>query len=306
MYKMRWMEANRTQAGMMKHDDLETLSLFRARAGATRVTSDDLDRAMQSVLDRDDGATRLRLREARGRRQRFKTPLRIAAATTSVAAAATLVFVLAPDSGSHRTSPTVIADGLSAWSPKTASDIVSYTDEVAVVTAVDATEVPDQLVPTDPDDVRLINRQVVLRVDKLLWQRKNAPSTDENIAILTTGWVVDAEHGKRLFQLAGQPYIEIGSTYLMPLIRDGNTWIRLIPQATFKLSAGRVALATHQDGTLAKGFAGRSMTQVAQILASAKADPQAVARYNLGPTERLCAVRKANGGSASDLGDLCK
>lgn len=90
----------------------------------------------------------------------------------------TTVAVLSPRPPDTVTNP-LPANTDAPFPSDTTSDVVSYADHVALVTAIsEADAPPESTVPgTFPPGETAVYRQVTFRVDSTLWSRANAPTT---------------------------------------------------------------------------------------------------------------------------------
>lgn len=180
----------------------------------------------------------------------------------------------------------------------TASDVVSYADHVALVTAVSEAEEPQTAVPTPAgSSLPAIPRRVTFRVDRLLWSRPNAPAASATVTAKWCGWVIAA--GKRTpCATTGMPWVFVGGQYVMPIALDRGAFVPIQPLAVFRFNDGAVTLE-EQDTPLARQLANASLDGVAGVFANAVADPVSVRYGGLSPRARLAAVMAARSSASS-------
>jgi hypothetical protein len=172
---------------------------------------------------------------------------------------------------------------------ETASDIVSYADHVALVTAVAEAEEPQPPIPTPTGSaLPTIPRRVTFRIDRALWSRPDAPVAPVTVTAKWCGWVVQG--GRRTpCAVTGTPWVFVGGQYVMPIAYDGTTFSPIQPFAVFRFNR-TVALEGGQDTPLARLLAKQSLGNVASVFARAVPDPLAVQYRQLLPRARLAAV----------------
>lgn len=184
----------------------------------------------------------------------------------------------------------VYGDALEQFPSETAADVVSWADQVSVVTAVAASEIPEEAPPEqEAAGEGLVNRDVSFRVDQTIWHRDGAPSLSGTFNAVEFGWVL-RESKRTRFTGLGTPWIEVGAKYLMPLAYDRDNWSPILPSAVFPYQDGRVRTVEHQDSALAKQLSGEALDQSGAIFASAQPDSAAAKHFDLQPTARQNAV----------------
>lgn len=174
----------------------------------------------------------------------------------------------------------------------TASDVVSYADHVALVTAVAEAEEPQTAVPMPTgSNLPAIPRRVTFRIDRLLWSRPDAPAAPATVTAKWCGWVIAA--GKRRpCATTGTPWVFVGGQYVMLIALDRGAFAPIQPFAVFRSNDGAVTLE-EQDTPLARQLANTSLDRVAGVFANAVADPVSVRYGHLSPRARLAAVMAA-------------
>lgn len=172
----------------------------------------------------------------------------------------------------------------------TASDVVSYADYVAIVTAVSeavvASAPPDRAAQGES-----IARRITFRVDRMLWSRRDASAPPKTLVALWWGWLV--RDGKRMpFAVHGTPWVVVGAQYVMPIALDRDSFTPIQPFAVFRLHRG-VVMLEKQDTPLARQLANASFSTVGAAYANAVPHPVALRYRHLPPRVRLAAVLAA-------------
>lgn len=185
--------------------------------------------------------------------------------------------------------PPVPPDTDAPFPSETASDIVSYADHVALVTAVSEAEEPTTTIPTPTaSSLPAIPRRVTFRIDRTVWSRPGAPVAPATFTARWCGWVVIG--GRRTpCAMTGTPWVFVGGQYVMPIAYDGTEFSPIQPFAVFRFDRA-VALEGEQNTSLARVLANRSLADVASVFAGAEPDPLAVEYRHLLPRARLAAV----------------
>jgi hypothetical protein len=213
----------------------------------------------------------------------------VAAVVLAVVAAAMSIAFVAP-SLPKSTSPTAttrpIPDAHAQFPYETASDVVSYADHVAIVTAVSQreerpSEQPEVGAPSDT-----ISRLVTFRVDDVLWSRAGAPTAPTKFTALWWGWLAK---GHRQFVVDGTPWVFIGGHYVVPIAYDGKEFSLIQPYAVFRFERGAVTLE-EQHTALARSLDGASPSTAAKVFETAVPDPLAARYADLLPRDRLNSV----------------
>jgi len=188
-----------------------------------------------------------------------------------------------------------------AFPSDTASDVVSYADHVALVTAVAEAEEPQTAAPTPTgSSLPAIPRRVTFRIDQLLWSRPDGPGAP--VTARWCGWVITA--GKRTpCATTGTPWVFVGGQYVMPIAMDRGALAPIQPFAVFRFNDGAVTLE-EQHTPLARQLTNASLDGVAGVFANAVPDPVAVRYGHLRPRARLAAVMAARLSEPSPDSDL--
>lgn len=212
----------------------------------------------------------------------------VVAAVVVAAAAAGGVAVVARQPRRHAPLKS-FADATVPFPSETASDVVSYSDHVALVTAVSEVEVSRTASPAAvPSGERTIGRRVTFRVDATLWSRADAPAAPAEFNALWSGWLLTDDQ-RMPFAVQGMPWVFVGGQYVMPIAYDGEVFSPIQRFAVFRFVDSAVALEI-QDTELARQLARASRGQISTVFANAVPDPLAVRYRDLFPRARLAAV----------------
>jgi len=172
-------------------------------------------------------------------------------------------------------------------------DWVSYPSQISVVTVVDETEQPPSpLVTTSPSDNVLVNRMLTLRIDRTLWSAPGTATQIDPIRIEAWGWMV--KDGKRVkFGAGNGPRLEVGQTYLIPLVPFGDGWAPLSFSTVTPVVDGVASVGPEEFNPATRQIDGATMDELSTLFASTKPDPAAAAHMDLPPEKRAAAVTGA-------------
>jgi hypothetical protein len=218
----------------------------------------------------------------------------VVAASVGAAALATAVSTLVVSHQPVNAGPasSIVRGGgaLLEFPQDTASDVVSYADQVSLVTAISETRVPD--VPAEGDG-RLDTRNVTFRIERTLWHREGAPSLEGTFVSSHGGWVFTSVNdgpkveGKFLPEL-GVLWVEVGSKYFMPIAFNHDEWGATMPLAEFPFDSDLgVSPEKTQTTPLAIELSGATLDEAAAVFAGAAPDPLAAQHFDLQPSARV-------------------
>jgi hypothetical protein len=246
---------------------------------------------VESMSDIDDAPSRPDPVEATNgddNRHGYRLLVVVAVVLAVIAAAVSIAFVVRPSP--KPTPPTATArpipDAHAQFPYETASDVVSYADHVAIVTAISQREAPRNEQPEVGAPSDSISRLVTFRVDDVLWSRAGAPAAPKKFTALWWGWLAK---GHQQFVMDGTPWVFIGGHYVVPIAYDGKEFSLIQPYAVFRFDRGAVTLE-EQHTALARSLDGASRNAVANVFKTAAPDPLAERYANLRPRDRLNAV----------------
>lgn len=214
-----------------------------------------------------------------------------------LAAVGALAVALRQDGPSAQLTPRATespppADTDAPFPSDTASDVVSYSDHVALVTAIAEADAPATAAPTtSPGTERAVMRDITFRVDDVLWSRSDAPAAPATFSARWWGWLL--RDGKRTpFIVSGAPVVFTGAQYVVPIAYDGSTFTLIQPFAVFRFNKGAVVLE-EQDTPLAHALGGASRSALTDVFVTATPDALAVRYGDLLPHARLASVIRA-------------
>lgn len=166
---------------------------------------------------------------------------------------------------------------------------MSYSDHVALVTAIAEADVPATAAPTtSPAAEHTVMRNITFRVDGVLWSRPNAPTVPATFTAPWWGWLV-RDRKRTPFIVSGAPAVFIGAQYVMPLAYDGTGFAAIQPFAVFRFDDG-VVTPEEQETPLADALTHATRTEIVDAFAHAVPDPLATRFRQLLPRARLAAV----------------
>jgi hypothetical protein len=185
------------------------------------------------------------------------------------------------------------------------SDWVAFANQVALVTVVDETVLPEP--PEAKETGQLLPRVVTLRVDKSLWEPEDPDivriGVGEEVAVDVFGWVY-VEEGRLPTVAASAVRVEVGGQYLMPLVKfdrkrivDGVTytegWAPLTAPSVVPAKGSAIAQDDADrhgaDAPLVVQLRDRDPEDVAEDLAALPPDPRGDEVRHLAGAERaLC------------------
>lgn len=186
----------------------------------------------------------------------------------------------------------VAASGEARWPQSGVSDWVSYGDAAVIGTVTsERRRGPSQ------EEVEvgegLIGRDVVVRVDHVVWQHPSALQPPETFTYGTVGWSFKAGADELPMSLAGREREEIGRTYLLVLTRASDEgWVP--STAPLEFDGDRVLPPPGEDdsGPL-NDVIGADSAGLRELFGSAQPDPIAEANRHLDPDARYEAVVSA-------------
>lgn len=233
-------------------------------------------------------------RPASASRGRRRSPRFVAVTLLALLALVGVVVVIAlrPDRPSILLAPEATepppTETDAPFPSETASDVVSYSDHVAVVTAVTEADAPSTTSATTTEGESILMRDVTFRVDDVLWSRPGAPTPPGMFSARWWGWIL--RDGKRKpFIVNGAPVVFLGAQYVMPIAYDGTEFSAIQPFAVFRFNDGTITLE-EQGSPLARELGHGSRAKIANVFANAAPDPLALRYERMLPRARLAAV----------------
>ncbi|MGH3691784.1 MAG: hypothetical protein ACRDWD_06935 [Acidimicrobiia bacterium] len=291
----------------------EIESRLRAASPAPRPPDREVEeRALAAALAELPGRPNIRAASASGQR-RFLDPVSrrrtqlvgVGVAVAAVAVGAVLWATVWPGSSpsSDQSASSVVIGGQSdlteLFPSDTLTDLVSYADQVSIVSVQD-----EEALPADPADVErgegYVGRDATLELQDTIWHREGAPSKGESLRITTEGWVL--QDGRRLrFANWGAPRLEVGRQYVLPLVRvrsEGVGWTVLSTYAVLPFDGQRITTEGVLEGgpsPILEEVAGMTPGELAELLARTPPDPLAAKYAHLDPEKRVEKVFREKG-----------
>jgi hypothetical protein len=172
---------------------------------------------------------------------------------------------------------------------RTLQDLVTYADQVAVVTLTD-----DAVVGHDaPDDELEAGsfREVTIRIDDVVWEAPaRRPVPDEVTFVPDGGWV-DGDPDEGPTAGCDQPVLVEGGRYLVGLVEySADEWGPMGGPFTLEVDAEGTVHGVVDDGPLAP-YEGESAAAVGAALEEVEPDPRVAGFEDLPGGERFPAAR---------------
>ncbi|CAG7644990.1 hypothetical protein [Actinacidiphila bryophytorum] len=234
----------------------------------------------------------------------------VAAGTCAALTAGTLA-VAATGSSKPPAPKVVVADGDDLLPSATATDWVTYSDHLAVVTVT-----AEHALPASAEEVAagegFIPRVITAHVDKILWSRPDAPAAPTTMDWDLDGWTF---HGdvQTPVRLDGEPSMAVGEQYVVPITYLSPTltvneagWEplsteALLPDANDTLGAGAQVIGydgpasdpTHESAVKDDAWGG-TPEELAATLAATAPDPAAAPYMQLPPDVRFASVNNSD------------
>lgn len=219
-------------------------------------------------------------------RQRPSRPVRArrAVAVATIGVAATMVVVsgfatarllgngpgpapVAASSG-DRIQPVDDVETTSLFATETATDIVSWSDQMVLATVVasDPVSAPENLSSTGSDD-GLLTRNLTFRVDQTVWARAGAATVPQTFQSTAWGWVVTGGQ-PALMQPKGEIAFEVGKQYLVSVTLEGADWLTL-GQASLAVTGSGALAGPAEASTFVSSLEGKTIADAGVLLKSA-------------------------------------
>jgi hypothetical protein len=224
-------------------------------------------------------------------------------------AAVTAILVQHSSSGDPSASPSVVvADADTSIPTATMQDMATYADHLvaATVTAEDALPASDEEIKAGEG---YIPRVLTFRIDKVLWSRAGAAAAPSSFQNDLDGWQFEGEN-KTPIRFAGEPMIEVGKTYVLPITKftltadmKGDGWgvfsaDAITPYTDGQLGTGDTIISAESNIATREGLVGDPSAALVSALASTAPDPDAKDFMTLPPEARYqkaAAVHEAAG-----------
>ncbi|MFI8190691.1 hypothetical protein ACIF8T_18075 [Streptomyces sp. NPDC085946] len=246
----------------------------------------------------------------------------------ALAAAAALVPLsdTTQDNRAGQRTDVILADSKDAIPSITATDWVSYGDQVAVVHVAAENEIA-----ADSEELAAgegyLSRTVTLQVKDRVWSRAGTPALPDNLSVIADGWSFKGDTKTRVGSHEA-PRLEVGHDYVVALAHfsDGE-WSPLgtsgiLPYddsqvgqgefqgttvtATAYRSAMQARLISGDEEPLAYRAAGKDAAGVRTILAGATPDATAAQNFHLNAVARARIVAKSAAAAAAAADTFCR
>lgn len=189
----------------------------------------------------------------------------------------------------------VQAETSNRFPEETLRDWRSYADHVVEFT-VTGEEPMKPSAETTARGEGLIPRVITIRVNNTLWSADNAPKLPSTVRMTTAGWFLE-EGTRKLLAYHGAPRVEVGRTYVSPLVfydhRDNAGWNPLTEGSQLQLDPDGRVLPDTLDETatpVRDKLAGMTASEIAAAVVAQTPDPKSASHANLRPVNRIQAV----------------
>jgi hypothetical protein len=165
-----------------------------------------------------------------------------------------------------------------AWPMTTLTDLVSYSDQLSVVT-VASEKALSPLVESD-ENGGMVGRSVDLVIDRTLWRRDGAPTVSGRVSTIVDPWMVDGDDA-RPWYISGGARLEVGDRYLVPLTQvkdeEGVGWTTNGEDAVYPLNGSTIVCGKVREEEFAnEDVSGWTVDDFAARFAATDPDPLAV------------------------------
>lgn len=187
-----------------------------------------------------------------------------------------------------------VADATDSLPGETVQDWTTFSDHLAVVTPVADRQTEPEFV--EPGQY-LAGRELTLKIDRVLWTRTEAPSLPQRISFAQGGWMI-VDGDRRNFDTGGSPRMEIGHTYLVPLVLfPGEEWGPLSSASVYSYDSNQIGNGTKvigvRDSSWLDQFEGQDAARAVKKLSSTPPYPGAESFMDLEPEQRYQALLKS-------------
>jgi len=214
----------------------------------------------------------------------------------------TLVIALIGCTSSNNTETTTTSGSAYTRLPSDdVEDIVTYADQVSVFSVIAEREIepPPEVYERGEG---YLGREITIRIEDTLWSRGVIANAEGDIDLKVQGWVMH-ENIRRPIQFNGAPRLELGNTYVGPLVwltgdpfGDGE-WVGYTSGANIQVINERTAepdLATNpRFEDIAITLGGKSISELEQILNNTPPDRFSIQHADLDPESRWSAATRS-------------
>lgn len=186
-----------------------------------------------------------------------------------------------------------VAQASLVFPDSTLTDLVSYTDQVSVVTIVSEHELMQPEVLARGEGY--VGRKLKVRIDETLWTNDGRTAQSGEIEMLAFGWVLKGEQRIPLV-LANAPRLSVGGRYVLPLVEDEDKWNQFSPSVVMPVSGNAIAeddVAQNGYNELAQSLTRKGTAHLNTTLASAVRESRVERFRHLPAFRRIKAVKEA-------------
>lgn len=185
----------------------------------------------------------------------------------------------APDIIYGEDDPKLPSDSLVDW--------VSYATQVSVVMVVSEEELPVPAGLSGEAGGGYVGRSVDLRIDETLWAYPGTDPQTGTISLVANGWIRKGDVTVPFGSLGGER-LEVGNTYVMPLVEYGGRWGWLSTDTILLVGSDqRAAVNPERNFNLAsQQLHGKNFSEVTEALDQTTPDLVAARYAHLAPVER--------------------
>jgi len=206
------------------------------------------------------------------------------------------VWALALRGGDRSTEVSSMGSGDYAYPAETLDDVLTYADQVSVVTVTGERRLPTG---TEEESGGLYGRSVTLRVDETIWHLPGAATAPQTMETVTWGWLGSYDNP---IATEGGARLEVGGRYLLPLahgVEEGKLdwWAFGDTPTNFLLEAGAVSgeYVGDERSAALRAVTGMTVDEVEALLNRMEIDPLALKYARLGARKRWQVIGRARG-----------
>ncbi len=233
-------------------------------------------------------------RETMLRTINLKVSLVLSAVVLTALFVATVVVVSALRESPGRAPDIIYGIGDDVLLPSSSlTDWVSYASQVSVVTVVGEEELPTHPEIDGERGGGYVGRRVDLHIDETLWTYPGSDPETGTISFVANGWI-RKEEAMIPFGTPGAARLEVGNTYVVPLVRYEAGWGWLSAETILPVDPSPVdsALRVNVDpfrihSPTSQRLHGKSFSELTETLDATTPDPVAARFAHLPSVERF-------------------
>lgn len=169
------------------------------------------------------------------------------------------------------------------------TDWVSYATQISRVTVMSEAELPSEL--SEERGGGYVGRSVALRINETLWNYPNTVPQTGTVSFVANGWI--RKDGVTLpYGSLGAERLEVGKSYVLPLVRYGDEWGWLSASTILPLDSNQVVELDPQQITnpASQLLHGKNANELTQTLNNTQGDTNAAQFAHLPAVERFDAA----------------